>query len=84
MSTQQRFSLLRKILKALGLSDDRIEELISRIQEWLLDNQAEKEMALPPTCPKCGADTVRRIAKKGANFLGLFKLFTLPEHRQRD
>ena len=45
MSAQQRFSLLRKILKALGLSDDRIEELMARIQEWLLDDQAEKEDA---------------------------------------
>lgn len=43
MSTQQRFTLLRKLLKTLGLSDDRVEELITRIQEWLLDDQAEKE-----------------------------------------
>ncbi|HFQ94723.1 MAG TPA: DUF2726 domain-containing protein, partial [Anaerolineae bacterium] len=43
MSTQKRFALLRKILKTLGLSDDRIEELIARIQEWLLDDQAEKD-----------------------------------------
>jgi hypothetical protein len=45
MSTQQRFTLLRKLLKALGLSDDRIDELITRIQEWLLDDQTEKEGA---------------------------------------
>lgn len=42
MSTQQRFTLLRKLLKALGLSEDRIEELVSRIQEWLLNDQEEK------------------------------------------
>lgn len=45
MSTQKRFALLRKILKTLGLSDDRIEELIARIQEWLLDDQVEKDTA---------------------------------------
>lgn len=42
MSNEQRFTLLRKFLKALGLSDARIEELIGRIQEWLADDQAEK------------------------------------------
>ncbi|HID54582.1 MAG TPA: hypothetical protein EYP41_21405 [Anaerolineae bacterium] len=42
MSTQKRFALLQRILKTLGLSDDRIEELITHIQEWLLDDQAEK------------------------------------------
>ena len=42
MSYQQRFNLLRKLLKALGLSSNRIEELITRIQEWLLNDQVEK------------------------------------------
>jgi hypothetical protein len=42
MSTQQRFTLLRKLLKALGLPDERIEELITRIEEWLLDEKTEK------------------------------------------
>lgn len=46
MSTQQRFTILRKLLKTLGLSDERIDELISRIQEWLLDDQAEKAEAV--------------------------------------
>lgn len=42
MSAQQKFSLLRKVLKTLGLSENRIDELIARIQEWMLDDQAEK------------------------------------------
>jgi len=29
--------------------------------------QPKEEMALSPTCPKCGADMVHRIAKKGTN-----------------
>lgn len=35
-----KFSLLRKILKALGLSDERVEEIVGRIQEWLLEDKA--------------------------------------------
>jgi hypothetical protein len=35
-----KFALLRKILKALGLSDERAEEIVGRIQEWLLDDKA--------------------------------------------
>ena len=46
MSAQQRFTLLRKLLKALGLSEARVEELVSRIQEWLMDEQAEKAGAV--------------------------------------
>ena len=42
MSESRAFSSLRKILKLIGLSEKRIDELISRIQEWLLDDQAEK------------------------------------------
>ena len=38
MNTTQKFPLLRKVHKALGLADQRIEELINRIQEWLLDD----------------------------------------------
>ncbi len=45
MSAQQKFSLLRKVLKALGLSEARIDELIARIQEWMLDDQAKKASA---------------------------------------
>jgi hypothetical protein len=41
MSTQQRFTLLRKLLKALGLPDESIEALITRIEEWLLDEKTE-------------------------------------------
>lgn len=43
MDAQHRFKLLRKLLKALGLSEDRIDELITKIQEWLLVDQTEKE-----------------------------------------
>lgn len=46
MSTPQRFTLLRKILIALGLSEARVEELIGRIQEWLLDDQVDKAGAV--------------------------------------
>lgn len=46
MSAQQRFTLLRKLLQALGLSEARVEELVSRIQEWLMDEQAEKAGAV--------------------------------------
>lgn len=42
VNESRKFSSLRTILKLLGLSEKRIEELISRIQEWLLDEQAEK------------------------------------------
>ena len=42
MSESKTFSSLRKILKLIGLSEKRIDELVSRIQEWLLDDQAEK------------------------------------------
>ena len=45
MSAQQRFTLLRKLLKAFGLSDARIEELIATIQEWTADDQADKQSA---------------------------------------
>lgn len=41
MSTD-KFSLLRKILKALGLSDERIDELIGWIQTWLQDDEERK------------------------------------------
>lgn len=39
MNLPDRFSLLRKLLQALGLSEERTEELINRIQEWLQDDQ---------------------------------------------
>jgi hypothetical protein len=41
MSTD-KFPLLRKILKAIGLSDERIDELIGWIQTWLQDNEERK------------------------------------------
>lgn len=41
MSTD-KYSLLRKILKAIGLSDERIDELIGWIQTWLQDDEEKK------------------------------------------
>ena len=40
--TTDKFSLLRKILKAIGLSEERINELISWIQTWLQDDKEQK------------------------------------------
>jgi hypothetical protein len=45
MSTEKRFTLLRKFLQALGLAEARVEELVGRIEEWLLDEQVEKASA---------------------------------------
>lgn len=42
MSETKQYTLLRKLLKTLGLSDERIDELIGRILEWQIDDQAEK------------------------------------------
>mgnify|MGYP002623674230 CR=1 FL=1 len=46
MNESRTFSSLRKILKLLGLSEAQIDELITRIQEWLLDDQTEKTGAV--------------------------------------
>ena len=47
--SNNEFKILRRLLKALGLSEARVEELIARIQAWLLDDEAEKngEVAYP-------------------------------------
>ena len=37
----KQYTLLRKLLKALGLSDGRIDELIATIQSWLADDKEE-------------------------------------------
>lgn len=42
MSKQQNFTILRKLLCAIGLSDERIDEIIARIQEWLLDDDEKR------------------------------------------
>ena len=42
MSEQKKFAVLRKVLGAIGLSQNRIDELIARIQEWLSEDQIEK------------------------------------------
>lgn len=50
MSLPDKLSLLKKILKALGLSEERIEELIGWIQTWLSDD-AEKKGKRQPQYP---------------------------------
>jgi len=40
-SEPKQYTLLRKLLKALGLSDQRIEELITTIQGWLAEDKEE-------------------------------------------
>lgn len=47
MAESKQFSLLRKVLKAIGLSDDRVEELIALIQSWLVGEKPEKETRYP-------------------------------------
>lgn len=37
----KQYTLLRKLLKAIGLSDERIDELIATIQAWLADDKEE-------------------------------------------
>lgn len=37
MKTQENFSLLRKILKALGLSEEAVNDIIERIEDFLYD-----------------------------------------------
>jgi hypothetical protein len=37
-----KFTVLHKVLKALGLSEDRAAEIIARIQEWLAEDAGEK------------------------------------------
>lgn len=46
MSESKQYTLLRKILKALGLSPARIDELVAIIQSWLAD-EAEEEPQFP-------------------------------------
>ncbi|MCL4266065.1 MAG: DUF2726 domain-containing protein [Anaerolineae bacterium] len=37
----KQYTLLRRLLKAIGLSDERIDELIATIQAWLADDNQE-------------------------------------------
>ena len=43
-----KFMVLRKILKAIGLSEERINELIATIESWLSD---DKETPTSPQFP---------------------------------
>lgn len=45
--SQKQYTLLRKILSALGLSAERIDELVALIQEWLSDEK--QTTATPPS-----------------------------------
>jgi hypothetical protein len=47
MGDSKQFSLLRRLLKALGLSDERVDELVALIQSWLLGEKEDKESKLP-------------------------------------
>ena len=39
MMSQKKFSLLRSILKALGLNDEAINDIVERILDWLSDRE---------------------------------------------
>lgn len=39
MMSQEKFSLLRKILGALGLSKDAIDDIIDRVNDWLFEKK---------------------------------------------
>jgi hypothetical protein len=39
----KQYTLLRKLLQALGLSNERIDELIATIQSWLADDKEEPD-----------------------------------------
>ena len=45
MPSQDKFSLLRTILKALGLSQEAIDDIVERISDWLSEKDEEKSPA---------------------------------------
>lgn len=47
MVESKQYTLLRKILKAIGLSDERVEELVALIQSWLTGEKVEPDTKLP-------------------------------------
>lgn len=48
-STKDRFPLLRKILRAIGLSDEAIDDIVERILDWL--STKDEPAATPPELP---------------------------------
>ncbi|MCX6082271.1 MAG: DUF2726 domain-containing protein [Chloroflexi bacterium] len=45
MASQDKFSLLRTILKTFGLSPDAVDDIVDRISDWLSEKDAEKSPA---------------------------------------
>lgn len=45
MASQDKFSLLRTILKTFGLSPDAVDDIVDRISDWLSEKDAEKTPA---------------------------------------
>ena len=45
MASQERFTLLRKILSALGLSAEAVDDIINRVTDWLFEKEAKPEVA---------------------------------------
>jgi hypothetical protein len=42
MTSQDKFSLLRTILKTLGLSQEAVDDIVDRIADWLSEKGDEK------------------------------------------
>jgi hypothetical protein len=42
MTTDEKFTLLRKILQALGLSKEEVDDFVYRIIDWLTVKEIEK------------------------------------------
>ena len=45
MATQDKFSLLRTILKTIGLSEEAVNDIVDRISDWLTDKGDEQTQA---------------------------------------
>ena len=46
-----KYNILRKILRAIGLSEERVDELVATIQAWLADDQFDAQPAATPKPP---------------------------------
>ena len=42
---RDKYSILRKVLRTFGLSEDRADEIVAQIQAWLADDQFSAEPA---------------------------------------
>lgn len=48
MSPTDKFTILRKLLRTIGLSEERVEEPLAWIEEWLSgDDNAESNPYVP-------------------------------------